>query len=69
MLGNWFDISTVSETWLNSIVQDLEIEIPCYVIYRLDIQNSRDGGLYAYVSRNFKIKYLSEISLTTLSGF
>ena len=69
VLTNRFDIFTVSETWLNSTVQDLEIEIPGYVIYRLDRQNSRGGGVCAYVSRNFKTEYLSDISLTAPSGF
>ena len=69
VLTNRFDIFTVSETWLNSTVQDLEIGIPGYVIYRLDRQNSRGGGVCAFVSRNFKTEYLSDISLTAPSGF
>lgn len=59
----------MSETWLNGTVQDLEIEIPGYVIHRLDRQNSRGGGVCAYVSRNFKVEYLSDISFTAPSGF
>ena len=69
VLANRFDIFTVSETWLNSTVQDLEIEIPGYFIHRLDRQNNRGGGVCAYVSRNFKVEYLSDISSTAPSGF
>ena len=69
VLANSFDIFTVSETWLNGTVQDLEIEIPGYVIHRLDRQNSRGGGVCAYVSRNFKVEYLGDISFTAPSGF
>ena len=69
VLANRFDIFTVSETWLNGTVKDLEIEIPGYVIHRLDRQNSRGGGVCAYVSRNFKVEYLGDISFTAPSGF
>ena len=64
-----FDIFTVSETWLNSSVTDLEIEIPGYVIYRIDRQARVGGGVCAYVSRNYRTEYLSDISLITASGF
>ena len=69
LLANRFDIFTVSETWLNITVQDLEIEIPGYVIHRLDRQNNRGGSVCAYVLRNFKLEYLSNISCTVTSGF
>ncbi|CAH3034725.1 unnamed protein product [Porites lobata] len=54
VLENKFDIFTVSETWLNSSVTDLEIEIPGYVIYRIDRQARVGGGVCAYVSRNYR---------------
>ncbi|CAH3146025.1 unnamed protein product [Pocillopora meandrina] len=54
VLENKFDIFTVSETWLNSSVTDLEIEIPGYVIYRIDRQAKIGGGVCAYVSRNYR---------------
>ena len=69
VLENKFDIFTVSETWLNSSVTDLEIEIPGYVIYRIDRQAKIGGGVCAYVSRNYRTEYLSDISLITASGF
>ena len=69
VLENKFDIFTVSETWLNSSVTDLEIEIPGYAIYRIDRQAKVGGGVCAYVSRNYRTEYLSDISLITASGF
>ena len=69
VLENKFDIFTVSKTWLNSSVTDLEIEIPGYVIYRIDRQARVGGGVCAYVSRNYRTEYLSDISLITASGF
>ena len=69
VLENKFDIFTVSETWLNSSVTDLEIEIPGYAIYRIDRQAKVGGGVCAYVSRNYRTEYLSDISLIMASGF
>lgn len=51
------------ETWLNSTVTDLEIEILGYVSYR------KGGGIGVYVSRNFKTEYLCDILRNTASGF
>ena len=69
VLENKFDIFTISETWLNSSVSDLEIEIPGYIIYRIDCQTKNSSGVCAYVSRNYRTEYLSNISLITASGF
>ena len=60
-----FDIFTLSETWLNSSVTDLEIETPGYVIYHIDRQAQNSGRVCAYVSWNYTTEYLSNISLTT----
>ena len=56
VLENKFDIFTVSETWLNSSVTDLEIEIPGYIIYRINRQAKNGGGVCAYVSQNYRTK-------------
>jgi len=69
ILENKFDIFTISETWLNSSVTDLEIGIPGYVIYRIDRQAKNGGRACAYISRNYSMEYLSNISLITASGF
>ena len=47
----------------------MEIEIPGYAIYRIDRQAKNGGGVCAYVSRNYRTEYLSNISLITASGF
>ena len=43
--------------------------IPGYVIYHVDRQSKRGGGICAYVSRNYKTENLRSISLITASGF
>ena len=45
VMKNKFDIFTVSESWLDNTVQDLEVEIPTYNIYRLDRLNKSGGGV------------------------
>ena len=57
-----FDVFTISETWLDHTVSNLEIEIPGYDIYRIDRQNKRGGGVCAYVRQFFKTEVLNEIS-------
>ena len=69
VLDNKFGILTISETWLNSSVTDLEIEIPGYAICRIDRKVKNGGGVCAYVSRNYRTEYLSNISLIMASGF
>ena len=54
VLENKFDIFTISETWLNSSVTDLDIEIPGYIIYRIDCQTKNGSGVCVYVSRNYR---------------
>lgn len=48
VLENKFDIFTISETWLNSSATDLEIEIPGYVVHRIDRQ-AKNGGEYVFI--------------------
>ena len=43
ILTNKFDVFTISESWLDSTVSDLEIEVPGYSIYRVD-RNVQEGG-------------------------
>ena len=57
-----FDVFTISETWLDHTVSNLEIEIPGYGVYRIDRQNKRGGGVCAYVRQIFKSEVLNEIS-------
>ena len=57
-----FDIFTISETWLDNSVSNLEIEIPGYDIFRVDRQDKRGGSVCAYVRQSFKTVILNEIS-------
>ena len=68
ILANKFDVFTISETWLDNSISDLEIEVPGYDLYRVDRQNKKGGGICVYVLRNYKSKLLSEISLISPSG-
>ena len=38
---------TISESWLDASVSDLEIEVPGYNIYRVDQSNKTGGGICA----------------------
>ena len=42
----------VSETWLDSTVTDLEVEIPGYDVYRLDRHEKTGGGVCSSVWSN-----------------
>ena len=48
ILSNKFDVFTISESWLDVSVSDLEIEVPGYNIYRVDRSNKTGGGICAY---------------------
>ena len=69
ILANKFDVFTISESWLDDSVSDLEIGVPDYNLYRLDRVTKKGGGVCVYVSRNYKTQVLSDISYITQSGF
>ena len=69
ILANKFDIFTISESWLDNLVTDLEMEVPGYDIYRVDRQNKKGGGICAYVLRTYKTEVLKNISQISPSGF
>ena len=69
VMKNDFDIFTVSESWLDNTVQDLEVEIPTYNIYRLDRLNKSGGGVCAFVKNCLKVEYLDELSNISNNGF
>ena len=62
------DIFTISETWLNKTVTDVEVEIPGYTIYRLDREKKLGGGVCAFVKEGYKIDRLNELSSISESG-
>lgn len=67
---NDFDVftCTISETWLNCSVLDLEIEIPGYNVFRVDRQHKRGGGVCIYARQGFKTEVLHEISEISETG-
>ena len=68
ILSNDFDVFTISESWLDSSVTDLEIEIPGYNIFRVDREQQRGGGVCAYVKQCLKTEVLREISGISTNG-
>ena len=68
MIEKDFDIFTISETWLNSLVTDVEEEIPGFNIYRLDRTNKLGRGVCAFVKQSYKVECLSELSSISPSG-
>jgi hypothetical protein len=63
-----FDIFTISETWLNKTVTDVEVEIPGYMICQLDRENKLGGGVCAFVKEGYKVDRLCELLLISESG-
>ena len=65
---NKFDIFTISESWLDNTVTDIEVEIPGYNIFRLDRLNKAGGGVCVCVSDRFKIECLDDLTSISPSG-
>lgn len=66
---NDFHIFTVSETWLDNSITDLEVEIPGYDVYRLDRHEKTGGGVCAYVRESYKTKHLYDLCFISSAGF
>lgn len=72
ILQNKFDVLTLSETWLNSSITNLELEIPGYNLYRIDRNSKTGGGVGVYVLQTYKVKVfdnLSNISVVVYINF
>ena len=69
ILSNKFAVFTISESWLDATVSDLDIEIPGYNIYRVDRSNKAGGGFCAYVASNYRTELLADISNISINGF
>ena len=54
-IKNKFDIFTISESWLENTVTDIEVENPGCNIFTLDQSTKAGGGVCAFVSDRFKI--------------
>ena len=69
ILSNKFDVFTISESWLDVSVSDLEIEVPGYNIYRVDRSNKTGGGICAYVLNTYCTELMGDISDISTTGF
>ena len=68
VLDKKFDILRVSESWLNSSISDIELDIPGYNIYCLDRTNKPGGSVCTSVKQNLKVECLQHLSSITSSG-
>ena len=76
IIKNKVDVLTLSETWLNSSITDLELEIPGYNLYQVDrntnqvkvltdISNISDNGLHQ-LWINLQVRNLKSIVICTI---
>ncbi|RMX50698.1 hypothetical protein pdam_00013218, partial [Pocillopora damicornis] len=56
------DIITIFETWLNTTVTTLELQIDGYKLYRLDRLHKRGGRVCTYIRKELKATILKELS-------
>ncbi|CAB3981321.1 Hypothetical predicted protein [Paramuricea clavata] len=68
VLKQKFDIFTISETWLDTSVTDIEIEFPGYAPFRLDRNGKRARGVSAYVNQSFKCEPMKDLTYISKSG-
>lgn len=54
VLKHKLDIFTISESWLDNTVTDLEVQFPGYTLFRLDRSQRKGGGVCACINSNFK---------------
>ena len=66
---NDFDIFSVSETWLKSIVTNAEVEIAGYKLSRQDRPKKAGGGVCVYTKALLKVKVLKDLSSVSATGF
>jgi len=69
VLENKFNILTISESWLDNSVTNLELEIPGYGLYHVDRQDKKGGGVCVYILQNYKTEVLWDISGILDAGF
>ena len=67
VLENKFDVLTISESWLDNSVTNLELEIPGYDLYLVDRLDKKGGGVCVYILQSYKTEVLSDILETLRS--
>ena len=63
------EVIALSETWLNTTIPNIEINIEGYTLYRQDRLHKRGGGVAAYVRKDIKATILKEISSVSTDLF
>ena len=70
VVSNNFDIFTISETWLDSSVNNESIHIPGYTLYRQKRgPHKPGGGLCVYIKKNYKVSSLENVSSVSDNNF
>ena len=69
VLENKFDVLTISESWSDNSVTNLELEIPGYDLYRVYRYDKKGSGVCVYILQNYKTEVLSDISGISDAGF
>ena len=49
-----YDIMGVAESWATELINDAELHIEGYNMYRKDRKGSRGGGLILYIKNNIR---------------
>ena len=57
-----YDIICVSETWLDDTINDDDVELPGYQVFRKD-QSRYGGGVTIYVHDSVPVKYLNAFNI------
>lgn len=61
-----FDVISINETWLNSTIDDCEVNIDGYEILRKDRNDRRGGGVAIYVRNSINYKLRSDLMVDNL---
>ena len=68
VLQKQYDVLTISETWFNSTITNISVEIKGYQIFRLDRLGKTGAGVCAYVRHGLKSRVLKDLSGIGESG-
>ena len=68
--SNEYDISTISETWLDPSTTDTDIQISGYILFRQDRRTHKNGGgVVVYVKDTYKASVITELSAVSDCNF
>ena len=70
VVSNSFDVFTISETWLDSSVNNESIHIPGYTLHRQGRgPHKPGGGLCVYIKKNYKVSSMENVSSVSDNNF